>query len=183
MDMDNGSYESQLSTNGRSAQDVSAEGIAAAMYARYSSTNNGTTVEERSLDRRDLTFNWESCINAVSGVCANDNVPDWVSAVSTFEQAIVATLGQLKINDKLNKSPRDAYVNYGKDGFCISWAAYYPSTLSDQQIRNIAAGCANACELQNNSCEARVVSIEVIQFYCVSNRPNNCSPNDQIRTC
>ena len=139
-------------------------------------------VSEHDLDARHLTHYWNKCSSFVSGVCANDHVPNWISGLSAFAGTVTGLLTYA--NSRLDQSPRSKCTNYKKNGtVCVSWAAYYHAQMTKQQIKDISQECANVCEQAHNSCEARVVTDNLIEYFCVSNRARGCSTNHQIHGC
>jgi hypothetical protein len=175
-----------LFDNARSSEDPSPEDVSGIMYARYSAaslSSNEIALAERGISERDIKYYWENCLSLISGFCSNAHVQVWTGTLSAFGTAVGALLLTVKANDKLNQSPRSACVNYGKDNLCVSWAAYYPSSMTDKQIREVAEACAYECAAYKQSCEARVVAVDVIQYYCVSDRADGCTANKNIKRC
>ena len=160
-----------LFDNARSSEDPSPEDLSAIMYARYSAasiSSNEIALAERDIAKRNIRDFWGNCKKLVSGFCSNTHVQAWSGTITTLAMAIAGIMITLKQNDKLNQSPSSACINYGKDNVCISWAAYYPSSMTDQQIKDVSEACAYGCAAYKESCEARVVTVDVIQYYCVS---------------
>jgi hypothetical protein len=175
-----------LFDNARSSGDPSPEDAAAIMYARYSaaslSSSDVALAERGILTRDDKTF-WENCLSKISGFCSNAHVQAWSGTASSFATSVAALILTVKANDKLDQAPRSACVNYGKDNLCVSWAAYYPSSMTDKQIKEVAEACAYGCAAYKQSCEARVVAVDVIQYYCVSDRADGCTASKKIKQC
>jgi hypothetical protein len=160
-----------LFDNARSSEDPSPKDVSAIMYARYSAaslSSDQITLAERGISERDTKEFWGNCKKLVSGFCSNTHVQAWYGTITTLATAIAGIMIPLKQNDKLNQSPSSACINYGKDNVCISWAAYYPSSMTDQQIKDVSEACAYGCAAYKESCEARVVAVDVIRYYCVS---------------
>jgi hypothetical protein len=175
-----------LLDNARLSEDPSPEDVSAIMYARYSApslSSNEIELAERDISERDDKTFWENCLTGLSGFCSNAHVQAWAGNLQTFSTAVAALILTVKANDKLNSSPRSVCVNYGKDKLCVSWAAYYASSMSDKQIREVADACAFGCAAYNLSCEARVVTVDATQYYCVSDRADGCTASKKIKQC
>ena len=181
MDINNDLFD-----NSRSSEDPSPEDAAALMYARYSAaaiSSDEVTLAERSLLVRDDKTFWENCVQKISGFCSSAHVQAWAGTATTLGTAIGALMLTAKANDRLNQSPRSVCVQYGKDNLCVSWAAFYVSSMTDQQIKNVSEACAVACGALKLSCEARVVAVDAVQYYCVSNRADGCTASKKIKQC
>lgn len=176
-----------LFDNAESFEDPSPEEASAVMYARYSAASLSSSkpaLAERGLaERDDKKSFWENCGRKISGFCSNAHVQVWAGSLSAFATTVAGLMITVKQNDKLDQKPRSACVNYGKDNLCVSWAAYYPSSMTDQQIKDVAEACAYGCAAYEQSCEARVVAVDVIQYYCVSDRADGCTANKKIKQC
>jgi hypothetical protein len=162
-----------LFDNARSSEDPSPEDVSAIMYARYSApslSSDEIVRAERGISERDDKTFWENCLDKISGFCSNAHVRAWTGTATQFSTAVAALILTVKANDKLNQPSRSACVNYGKDRLCVAWAAYHPTSMTDKQIKEVAEACAYGCAAKKQSCEARVMAVDVIQYYCVSDR-------------
>jgi len=160
-----------LFDNARSSEDPSPEDVSAIMYARYSApslSSDEIVLAERGISERDGKTFWENCVDKISGFCSNARVQAWTGAATQLSTAVAALILTVKANDKLNQSPRWACVYHGQDKLCVSWAAYHPTSMTDEQIKEVAEACAYGCAAKEQSCEARVESLDVIQYYCAS---------------
>jgi hypothetical protein len=157
----------------RSSEDPSPEDVSAIMYARYSAPSLSSdeialALPERGISERDDKTFWENCWSKISGFCSNAHVQAWTGTATQFSTAVAALILTVKANDKLSQSPRWACVYHGQDKLCVSWAAYHPTSMTQKQIDEVAEACAYGCAAKRQSCEARVDSVDVIQYYCVS---------------
>ncbi|KJX96215.1 hypothetical protein TI39_contig695g00006 [Zymoseptoria brevis] len=159
-----------------------------AMYKEAGQTAEPTSPNVQHLQKRFTNF-FRACRQRIVGACSSDHAIQWAGTASSFIENVVSVISEVNTNKREAKNPRSIClkkkeVSGLKSRLCVSWAVTEYQDMGNDQIDAIARECETKCQEVKKSCEVTIVaSGNVLNYFCISDRPDGCTSDNNIGTC